>query len=234
MSRKQNGLFMARELMEVDSWKEREGFFLRLLDRYASGRDASIDYTFSVFNHLPIDKRQQLLKRTNYNFFHILLEHDLQEPIYQILNGTSKIERRQMWFFIHENLKEGLEQAILDEHLGGIIYHMNAFPSDKTNKVIKKVLMKDEAALLKTVIRQGNPKIIHYFLEHDLTQKKMNQLGCHIKPSQTFPLNEPHQSTCTKIKNKLRALLRAEVKVCPDSPTMQSSLSTRTERGSSL
>lgn len=226
---------MTREFTEEDHWNEREACFVKELYRYTSWQNASIERTFLIFSRLPVDKRQQILKKTDYDFFHVLLKNDLQIQIYQILNGTNEIEKKQMWSIIHKNLKQGLINAIEDGNLAGIIYHMESFPSKKTHKIIESILMNNDGALLKTVIREAHPRIVQYFLEHESTKKKMNSLGCHIKPSQTYPLESPCQATCINIKSRLKALfLGREVKVCPDSPTIENSVSTKTDRGSSF
>lgn len=240
MSRKTKlAAIAAIDLTENACWEERKGFFLRSLDRYVSCQDASLDYTFTVFSHLPIDKRQQLLEQTEYDFFHVLLKYDHQKFIYKILNGAQGIESRKMWSIIHENLKEGLEAAILEGNLAAIEYHMESFPSEKTEKIIKSVLMKNDYALLKEVIKQQRLPMITYFLKHELTQKKMQALSDYrIKPSKNAFVKQSNQFDCldkmNDFKDRFTAFFRTKkAHVCPDSPAtgVENSISVKTDRG---
>jgi hypothetical protein len=227
--------------------RHQENMLKRALKNYEEGRSASLAYAFKIFEHLPVERRRSLLEQSDHGFFRILVKHDLQELIYRILEGDNIEEKTIMWSIIHDNLKEGLKNAIEDGNVLEIDYHMRSFPSDETKDKIKAIITENDYALIRYAIKENVKKTIQYFLNHELTREKMQALlgmdrldaspeAIVVYRDKPIDHSDKYIPKCfLEIKDTFRNLLSRNNKVCPvDSQTIENSVSTNTDRGSSL
>ena len=238
---------MFDDFTQEQKLRHQENMLKRAIENYKNNRSASLVYAFNIFEHLPAERRRSLLENTDYDFFRILVKHDLQELIYKILDGDNIEEKAIMWSIIHDNLKDGLKNAIEDGNVLGIDYHMRSFPSDETREKIKEIITRNDYALIRDAIKENCKTTIQYFLNHELTREKMqtilennplytsSEAVAVYRDKPTAHSDKSIPRCFADIKDKFRRLFGARNKVCPlDNQTIENSVSTNTDRGSSL